>query len=749
MAKRFFLNVVILLVFLFCNYSFGSSNTYRMRPEVSYSGRFVGNNCLRNENGIKSQNGLYQVVPQSKRKVNNIAVSDVNVISEGVVLYKIKDVYSIPQVSNTGCLMAQTSPKRNGLMPNLKCYNNRGNEVITKAYPKPVELYGFNRNGTYYGVGTSEGTEIINCNNGIRVTYKKGYNYTISDDGKYVVIASLENSKNIVTIYKNNEKVGSFSLSSLSVRQIDISVENDLIAIVDRDNLTLIKLSDLAIVKKHSLSKSKNISFVDVLFGTDCLWAGLQKRNSDHSKFQGVLNIYDLKGNFISSSNGASREKKRKKMNLNIRGDEFPWPFEPQNKAHTVWNSYLGITGSSNSSSGAYLHQGLDIDVPANEPTVSVSDGFCKARLYIMDPSYLYWRVCIADEDVNTQTEGWMYAHLVENTITVYPDDEVITGQVLGEIIKWDALSSGWNERGHIHFSRISDHGAKWSYTDDQWKNVCDPLTLLRPFGDTIPPQFLDAGNGTAFKFSTNEGSGYVNYLQSNDLSGKVDIIVKMNDHVGSSKWLQPASKIYWWIKRDSDDEFVHPRTIGLIRNQTMPNYTGSLYTSILPPIMHRMDYECGMYSSWTTANRTYHHIITNNDGDSTVEESDKFEALDTRKFNDDDYWIFVELQDAAGNIAIDSILVTFNNGIVSNNFNIKQLLQLKTNIKYSRDVISINRPSSNYNVKVYNARGVEILHKSTKSKIINIDRNKMGAGLYIFRILQKSKVEDLKVIIN
>lgn len=749
MVKKQFLSVAGIVVFFVFFNSFGETESSKSKPLVSYSGRFIGKNCLRNDNGIKSQNGLFQVIPQTKRQINGIAVSDINVLNEDKVIYTINNVYNIPQISNNGFLMAQRSPKRNGLMPSLACYDNQGKAIILKSYSEPVELYGFSRNGKYYGVGTSDGLEIFDCENSLVKKYEKGYKYTKSDDGKYVVVASVINEKSIITVYRNDKRIGALPLNSLSVREMDINSRNGMLAIVDRDNFTLINLSNLKIIKNHHLNKKDNISYVDVMFGTENIWVGQQKRNLDHSRFQGVLKSYNMNGELISSGDGASREKTRKPLNYNYRSGEYPWPFEPQNESHIVWNGYLAITGSSNSSNGAYLHQGLDIDVPANEPTVSVSDGFCKARLYIMDPSYLYWRVCVADEDVSTRTNGWMYAHLVEHTITVNPDDEVITGQVIGEIIKWDALSSGWDERGHIHFSRISDHGVQWSYTDDQWRNVCDPLMLLRPFGDTIPPEFLKGSDNSAFKFSTNEGSGYLTYLDPDELSDEVDVIIKMTDRAGDSKWWQPASRIYWWIKSDETGEVVHPRTIGLIKNQTMPNYTGSLYSSILPPVMHRMDYECKMYSSWTTPKRTYYHIITNNDGDSTVEESDKYEALDTRNFDDGDYWIHVEIQDVAGNISVDSQLVYFDNGIVSNNINNKQILPLGTSIKYNSDFISISRPLSDYSIKIYNARGAKVLHESTKSKMIKINREKISKGLYIVKLTQKSRIDELKLIIH
>ncbi len=747
MAKTQYLITCVFLVTIFSINSYSEAFVYRSKPKVSYSGKLIFKEYNRNEVGIRSSNYSYRVVPKTKRQIGGISVYDIDIVKDGATIYSVNNVYNIPQISDSGTLIAQKSPSKIGLMPSLELYDNKGSLKISKKYSNPVELYGFNQNESYYGVGTIEGIDIIDCNNGNINKYNIGYNYAVSDNGLYVIVASKEDERSIITVYKNKKNIGSVKFSKLAIRKLDISPDNQFIGVIDRDNFSLIKLSDLSVLKKNSLDKKDNVSFVDLMFGSSNIWVGQQERNIDHSRFEGVLKVYNLQGNVISTERGIVREKKRKKIDRKLEENEYPWPFEPQNRSHTVWNGYLAITGSSNSSSGAYLHQGLDIDVPANEPTVSVSDGFCKARLYIMDPSYLYWRVCVADEDVSIRTNGWMYAHLVENTITVHPDDEVFTGQILGEIIKWDALSSGWDERGHIHFSRISDHGNQWSYTDDQWRNVCDPLSLLRPFGDTIPPQFINTDNGTPFKFSTNEGAGYLRYLQANNLEGEIDVIVKMTDHVGDSKWLQPASKIFWWIKSDFDNKIVHPRTIGLIRNQTMPDYTGSLYSSILPPVMHRMDYECGMYSSWTTANRTYHHIITNNDGDSTVEEFDKYEALDTRNFGDGDYWILVELQDAAGNIAVDSQLVTFNNGIVNvaeNNI----ILNNNTRIKQTSQNITFYRSKPEFQIKIFNLKGAVIFNDFSKEMEYPLNRSKIGKGHYIVKFIDNDMVEQQTITI-
>ena len=60
---------------------------------------------------------------------------------------------------------------------------------------------------------------------------------------------------------------------------------------------------------------------------------------------------------------------------------------------------------------------------------------------------------------------------------------------------------------------------------------------------------------------------------------------------------------------------------------------------------------------------RNYYHNLTNSNGDSLVELSEKSLAFDTDNFEDGDYRIIVEVYDEAGNFDIDSMDVSFKNG--------------------------------------------------------------------------------------
>jgi len=61
---------------------------------------------------------------------------------------------------------------------------------------------------------------------------------------------------------------------------------------------------------------------------------------------------------------------------------------------------------------------------------------------------------------------------------------------------------------------------------------------------------------------------------------------------------------------------------------------------------------------------RDYYFILTNTDGDSLRESSDKDSAWHTADFPDGSYWVVVTAKDAGGNVSVDSMQVNLKNGV-------------------------------------------------------------------------------------
>ncbi len=344
--------------------------------------------------------------------------------------------------------------------------------------------------------------------------------------------------------------------------------------------------------------------------------------------------------------------QKFEKLNLEKKSqssyDPIPWPFFPFDSMRTVWNHYeqhMGLGGTD-----SYLHQGLDLITPIGEPTYSVIDGYVKLVLTIGGASY--WRTAISDTQIAGRSDGWLSAHLIENTIQFDIGDTVQMHDYLGDIIQW---SSDW---GHIHFVNISDSGLVWFYSDNEWGINFSPILAIQPYPDTTAPYIDPVFPWSKFAFAVNESA---TYLQPDSLFGEIDIIVKVVDYVGDSEWQQPAYTTWYTVKRVSDGQIIKPKTLGHILNHKYPFYDGGNYQPYAGVIYQRDN--TLLPSSWNDIQRNYYHNLTNSNGDSLVELSEKSLAFDTDNFEDGDYRIIVEVYDEAGNSDIDSMDVIFKNG--------------------------------------------------------------------------------------
>jgi hypothetical protein len=195
---------------------------------------------------------------------------------------------------------------------------------------------------------------------------------------------------------------------------------------------------------------------------------------------------------------------------LNYGAPNYPFP---------VGNSYGEIQQYGTS---PYLHPGVDFLGDDFQEVYAVHDGYVKAVLTTGGPPY--WRVAIANEDVSTETEGYLYAHLNEDSIVHTVGDSVSAGDLLGTLYPWS-----WYDFTHIHFARLQDEGTQWFGT---WWTIDNPHIDVTNIQDTIPPIFENAINEDLFAFRADGGT----YLDPTDLSGEFDIIAKCHD-IENSDW--------------------------------------------------------------------------------------------------------------------------------------------------------------------------------------------------------------------
>ena len=529
---------------------------------------------------------------------------------------------------------------------NLKIHiYSKDEQILFSKEFKDADQFEYSSSGEMMGVRTTEGFSIISLESGESYLIEKGLHFSFDEEDEFIAVAP----SNKILVYQNSSLIKTIQTGIELPRNVIISSENNLVGVIDKFRLKMYTLNNGDLIFEDRIAG--DLSFRDLKIVDDKIIAGMHKRKKEEST--GFLRVYNLNGNRLEEKSGESKSlQKFEKIHLERKSQSnynpIPWPFFPFDSMRTVWNHYEQHMGSNPSSS--YLHQGLDLITPIGEPTYSVIDGYVKLVLTIGGDSY--WRTAISDTQFSGRSDGWLSAHLIENTIQFDIGDTVQIHDYLGDIIEW---SGDW---GHIHFANISDSGSVWYYNDDEWGINFSPILAIQPYPDTTPPYIDQVFTWSKFAFAVNESA---TYLQPDSLFGEIDIIVKVVDYVGDSEWQQPAYTTWYSIKKVSNGQIIQPRTLGHILNHKYPFYSGGNYEPFAGVIYQRDN--TLLPSSWMDTQRNFYHNLTNSNGDSLIELSEKSLAFDTDNYEDGDYRIIVEVYDEAGNFDIDSMDVKFRNG--------------------------------------------------------------------------------------
>lgn len=320
---------------------------------------------------------------------------------------------------------------------------------------------------------------------------------------------------------------------------------------------------------------------------------------------------------------------------LNYGEEDFPFP---------IGNSYAEIQQYG---STPYLHPGVDFLGADYQEVYAVHDGFVKAVLTTGgDP---YWRVAIANEDVAIETQGYLYAHLNQSSITVNVGDEVVAGDLLGTLYPW-----GYYDFTHIHFARVFCTGAQWF--GDWWTTENNLLDVIN-IQDTIPPIFENALENSRFAFVNDNGT----YLDPLALTGEFDIIAKCHD-IANSNWRIDLHDLSYSLHPIGNPDSTLFEQFSYVYDFDLDTYHSGIVDNMILNTIYSRNATC--YSIGNYDFREYYHIITNSNGDSLITEEDAAESFDSAQFPDNYYYFKVTARDASLNTTVDSMLVYFNNGI-------------------------------------------------------------------------------------
>jgi len=731
--------LAIISIMLINDWSFAESSEQRPNNsiQVSFNGTFV-NGSPNEKYKIVSENHLYGCSFQTNAAEHeNRRLSDFRMYKNDILQYQFDQAPgSDLMITNSGIALFFDHTFNHQSKLIVKAISSAGNELFSKMY-KSANGFVLSPDGNQVAIRNHEKIEVVSLLDGQYSSYPKGYEFALSENAEYIIIAAT----NKLDIYHNSQLIHTLNTSLNLPRQVAISKAGNLAAVIDKRTL---RVYDLA--TGHELfekATDPEYSYRDLKIIDGMIYVGIHQRNKAISK--GLLRRYSGTGDLIDETSGTRKflpDYINQPGNDNATSDyeQIPWPFMPFDSIAMVWNYYEQHMGGW-SDGFSYLHQGLDIITPVNEPTFAVQEGIVKCVLTLGGDAY--WRTAISPAQSEGRSAGWLYAHLVANSLQFDIGDTVNVHDYIGDIVYW---SDDW---GHIHFVEITDSGTVWQYDDDEWGINFNPLLALTPSTDTIAPVIEDVFPGLRFAICVNQTS---DYLLPDSVYGEIDIISKIYDYMNNSPYQQPAYETFYWITKYPEGDTVVNRTLGQILNHAYDFYAVDPYEPFAKLLYKHDDYL--QPSSWMDTLRNYHHILTNNNSDSLALLEEAELALNTALFADGWYYIYVEARDRMGNSAIDSRLVHFANEVtgIENKTNFPNQAVLFDNYPNpfnNSTLISFFVPqTADVSLSVYDIAGREVM-LLVHSKLPvgkyqeRFDGASLSSGIYFYRL----QVGDQKLI--
>ncbi len=318
-----------------------------------------------------------------------------------------------------------------------------------------------------------------------------------------------------------------------------------------------------------------------------------------------------------------------------------PLHYGEESYPHPIGNTYLEIQDYGGT---PYLHPGVDFLGVPNENVYSVQDGVVKAIL--TTGGELYWRVAIALEDTDDESEGYLYAHLNENSITVAVGDSVHAGDVVGTLVGWPVANFH-----HCHYARVRNSGSVWN---GDWWTTDDPLRDTYDHLDTEAPVFEDVAADQICAFRRDG-----NYMDPYELEGEVDIIAHAHDIINSD-WRCTINRIGYRLSALSNPDSILVDQISFTFDYPCDDYGEGTYEAMcLSTIFCRDDQ---YFSNGNYDTREYYYILSHADADSAMTENDADQSFDTTQFPDGFYNLEVWAEDGAGNVTTEPMLIMIDN---------------------------------------------------------------------------------------
>ena len=456
---------------------------------------------------------------------------------------------------------------------------------------------------------------------------------------------------------------------------------------------------------KYVLKEQVEKGFRFTLFKTDNL------QNFKES----AKSYYPITHQLALSVNSKSKSYIQSGLHENIRG---PLNYNSDNVKYPIGNSYDELQDYG---SGAYLHPGVDFLGNPNQEVYAVKTGIIKAVL--TTGGDLYWRVAVANNKTNSESVGYLYAHMNKTSIPYAVGDSIYEGHVIGTIVSWPV--SGFN---HVHFARIKETGAVW---DGNWWTVNDPLTDVTNLVDTIKPVFENTINNDLLAFRDLNGV----YLSANNIHGNIDILSKGSDRCNSTYKIDVFQLSYSLSPVSSPGTYLLNQ-LAFRFDMPSDDYIGSsVYSKLMTNTIYSFDQTCLSKSDYN--NRQFYHIITNSNGGDSITAQSKDLYFKSTDYPDGQYYFKVIAKDGRMNTAMDSMIVTINNAGAINT-SLPKVTDITVFQNTSMNVLIIKLPTNEKSqLAIYNTKGQQV-YKSEYivTPEIKIETVNWQTGMYVFRLL-------------
>ncbi len=537
-------------------------------------------------------------------------------------------------ISDLGYVLAVSAPESPALPVSLQIHNFENRVVYRNTFHR-FSNPSLSPDGSQLIFSADELLNVLNLITWKLQSYPGSDVYAAGPDNLMAALIRDEESPHMV-VFRGETPIHHI-LPVEKPRQMGFDVEGSTLFIISRSRLSAICLQTGQI---RELYRPESGEIRDLQVNRGRIRLGI--RELRNNRYRGRCDVLNFRGNRLGRVWG-----EEKKISVNSVGesrhDSIPWPYAP-NEQHPVGNTYAAYQGFYPSS--PYLHPGIDVMGVPGQAVYAVKAGVVKAIITIS--AELHWRVAIADSGTADPVEGYLYAHLIQNTITVNVGDTVELGQHLGDIIEWP---TGFH---HIHFARIQDSGSTWH---GNWICTENPHLNIDMINDTEPPVILNAYNNERFMFCENETP---NYMDSNDLHGEVDIISRMYDRIDSLyDVVVQEIRVSIYPTADPDDP-VMDELLSIFFDMELDTYQGGAQSDALVPVFYKRDSTCG--SVFDSYSAEYYHIVTNSNGDMVFELSDRDASWDTTAVPDGAYTVAVTGIDVAGNRTTETMDVMVNN---------------------------------------------------------------------------------------